>query len=72
MVVQEIENVLLCAFVKLHVYPFCSESGAFLLFSKKMLPKLKKENPSTEPHMHGRTGVVQQVSYTQHHLFIQF
>lgn len=71
MVVQEIEDVSLCAFVKLHVYLFCSESGAFLVFSKKMLPKLKQENQSLEPHMHGRTGVVHQVSFTPHHLFIQ-
>lgn len=61
----------LYAFVKLHIYLFYSESGAFLLFSKKMLPKLKQENQDSEPHMHGRTGVVHQVSYT-HHLFIQF
>lgn len=72
MVVQELEDVLLCAFVKLHVNLICSESGAFLLFSKKMLPKLNQENPSSKPHMHGRTGVAHQVSYMQHHLFIQF
>lgn len=71
MVVQEIEDMSLCAFVKSHIYLFCSESGSFLLFSKKMLSKLKQENQSSEPLMHGRTAVVHKVSYTQH-LFTQF
>lgn len=72
MVVQEIEDVSLCAFVKSHIYLFCSESGPFLLFSKKMLSKLQQENQSSEPLVHGRAAVVHHVSYRQQHLFIQF
>uniref|UniRef100_H3CXM9 DNA-directed RNA polymerase subunit n=1 Tax=Tetraodon nigroviridis TaxID=99883 RepID=H3CXM9_TETNG len=38
-----------------------TESGPFLLFSKKMLPKLKPENQISEPGTPGRTDIAQQL-----------
>lgn len=64
--------MLVFAFVKCYFFLFGSESGAFLLFSKKMLPKLKQRTQSAEACVNGRTAVVQQVRYTLHKVLIEF
>lgn len=62
-----------CSFVKGYFSLFACASGAFLLFSKKMLPKVKQRGQSAEDDsVNGRSAVVQQVGYTQHQLLPEF
>lgn len=62
-----------CPFVKCYFSLFACASGAFLLFSKKMLPKVKQRSQSAEADsVNGRSAVVQQVSYMQHQLLLEF
>lgn len=62
-----------CPFVKCYFSLFACVSGAFLLFSKKMFPKVKLRRQSAEgDSVNGRSAVVQQVSYTQHQLLLEF
>lgn len=58
-----------CPFVKCYFSLFACASGAFLLFSKKMLPKVKQRRQSAEADsVNGRSAAVQQVSYTHQFL----
>lgn len=51
---------------------FASASGAFLLFSKKMWPKVKQGTQSADAAgVNGRSAAVQQVSYMQQQLLTE-